>query len=115
MVAGRYNLVIEQGADFARTFTWKDENGDEINLTGYSARMKISQVPGGTEIVSLTNGSGITLGGAAGTVAVSIAAAATAAYTFDQALYDLEVVSGGGVVTRLVEGEVWLSPEITDA
>lgn len=110
-MAGTYNFTIEQGADFTRTFTWKDSAGALINLTGYTARMKIKT--GATTIVSLTEVSGITLGGAAGTIVVAINAAATAAYTFSKAVYDLELVSGGGVVTRLLEGKVLLSREVT--
>lgn len=113
MSAGVYDITIEQGATFALTLTWLDTDGvTPINLTGYTARMKIKKSVGGTEIASLTNASGITLGGVAGTIAILIADTATAAYTFKRAVYDLELVNGS-TVTRLIEGNVILSREVT--
>ncbi len=65
-------------------------------------------------IVSLTSGSGITLGGAAGTIAILISATTTAALTAPfSGVYDLELVSAGGVVTRLLQGAATVSPEVT--
>lgn len=111
-MAGNYDLTIEQGADFDATFTWKDDSDALIDLTGYTARMKIKTAVGGETIASLTSAAGITLGGAAGTIAVHIAATDTAAYSFPRAVYDLELVSGASV-TRLLEGNVRLSREVT--
>lgn len=55
----------------------------------------------------------ITLGGTAGTVDLLISAANTASLTAGQYVYDLELVSGGGVVTRLLEGNFKVSAEVT--
>lgn len=113
MSAGRYDITIEQGATYAQTFTWTDDAGDPVNLTGYTARMKIKTAKGATaNIASLTDAAGITLGGAAGTIAVTLTATVTAAYTFKRAVYDLELVNGD-TVTRLLEGDVILSKEVT--
>jgi hypothetical protein len=97
------------------TVTWKDSAGTAINLTGYSARMQVRETYSSTStIVSLTNGSGITLGGAAGTIAIAISATTTAALTAPfSGVYDLELVSAGGVVTRLLQGAATVSPEVT--
>lgn len=112
MAAGKYHLTIEQGATFARTFTWKDENDDPIDLTSYTARAKM-KTPSGTEIASLTDADGLTLGGAAGTIAMELSADATAAMTFEIGVWDLELEDDNDVVTRLLEGDVWLSREVT--
>lgn len=112
-MAGTYDLMIEQGADFNRVFTWRDDAGALINLTGYTARMKIKTTLDGTDIAAFTHAAGITLGGAAGTVTLNIAAAVTAAYIFSTGVYDLELISGGGGVTRFLQGGVILSREVT--
>jgi hypothetical protein len=52
------------------------------------------------------------LGGAAGTIVVTIAATVTAALPSGEARYDLELVNGA-VVTRLIEGKATISREIT--
>ena len=86
-----------------------------VNLTGFTARMQIREtVESTTTIASLTteNG-GITLGGAAGTIALLLSATATALLTVDSAVYDLEIVSGGGVVTTVLSGNVYLTDETT--
>ncbi len=111
----RYDLLINQGADFVQIFTYKASNGTPINLSGYTARMMIKNSPeDDTALVTLTTENGrIALGGALGTITLSLTNAVTAALDFTNALYDLEIVSGGGFVTRLVTGAVTLSPEIT--
>jgi hypothetical protein len=66
-----------------------------------------------TPIVSLTTANGgITLGGADGTIEIIISAANTALLT-SSGVYDLEIVSDAGVVSRVLQGEWRLSPEVT--
>lgn len=118
MAAGIFDLTgdnaIEQGATWSRVITWKDNADVLINNTGYSARMKIKRDPNSlTDILSLTSGTGITLGGAAGTITITITDAQTAAIDAGNYFYDLEMVSGGGLVIRLLKGKVHVSAEIT--
>lgn len=110
-----YNLVIYQGANLNQQFIWKDSSDALVNLTGYTARMMArTHVDAPTPFITLTteNG-GITLGGAAGTITLLMTAAATAALTDTVGFYDLELVSGGGTVTRFLQGIVTVSREIT--
>lgn len=112
---GQYDFTIYQGATFARTLTWKDENDTAINVTGFTARMQIrtSQDAESPFITLTTENGGITLGGTSGTIALTISAASTSAITETSGVYDLELVSGTGIVTRLLSGEVLISKEIT--
>lgn len=85
-----------------------------VDLTGYTARMYIREniedvIP--VHIMTTEDG-GITLGGANGTITLSISATATAAFTFDTAMYDLELINGT-VVTAVISGKVLLEKEIT--
>lgn len=98
---GQLNLSIYQGATFAVALTWTAD-GVPVNLTGYTASMKI--VDGQTTVTTLTSGSGITLGGTAGTIAISIPASTTAGFSPANCEYDLKLTSPGGVVTCLVAG-----------
>lgn len=114
-MAGIYNFTIEQGATFSQVWTYKDSAGAAINLTGYTARMKARQdIASTTAILDLTTeNSGISLGGSAGTITLSISATATAALSAPSNLvYDLELVNGS-TVTRLVEGSIRITPEVT--
>lgn len=112
--AGTLHLTIEQGATFNPVLTWKDQNGVLVDLSGYSARMQIRdsvEATGFLHEATTVNGQ-IVLGGAAGTITFNIDAATTAGFTFETAVYDLELVSGA-VVTRLLQGDVVLSLEVT--
>ena len=117
-IAGLYNITCQQGATFQRQVTWTDSARDAYNLTGYAARMQVrANVTSNTVIATLSTTAGsegtITLGGTAGTVDLLISATNTAALTAGQYVYDLELVSGGGVVTRLLEGNFKVSAEVT--
>lgn len=86
------------------------------DLTNYTARMHIREnVDDATSILELTTGSGITIDTALGKVTFTITAAQTAAFTFDTAFYDLEIVDDSvePVVTRILEGEIEICKEVT--
>lgn len=113
--AGKLNLVIEQGTTFNPVLTYADSAGTAIDLTGYTARMQIRLKRTSTAFLHelTTEGVGITLGGVAGTIALLISATDTTAFTFTTAVYDLELITAGGIVTRLLQGSVTLSTEAT--
>ena len=85
------------------------------DLTGYSARMHIREnIDDVTAIDELTSvGGEITLSPTDGRIEVTIADDVTAAYDFDEAVYDLEVEDSGGATKRLLYGTVTLSKEVT--
>jgi len=114
MAATTYDLLIEQGATFSQLITY-EEAGVAINLTGYTARMQVrSTLESASTVVELTTANGrIALGGAAGTITLTISATDTAALTSGRGVYDLELVSGGGIVTRLLQGVATISRNVT--
>lgn len=84
------------------------------DLTGYTARMTVRDRVGGTELVALTStDSEIILDTAAFTITLTLAAAVTAAFTWTKGVYDLELVSSTGRVTRILSGTITLSKEVT--
>ena len=110
---GTYNIKCPQGATFDRTFTISI-NGVPMNLSGYTAAMQVRETyDSTTTLLSLTNVSGITLGGTAGTILVTIASTATEAIADGFYSYDLEITSGGGVKDRLLQGKFVVTPEVT--
>ena len=115
MTAGKYDIVIEQGADFSYNVTWNDQTGAPVNLTGYSAAMMVrNSYNDASPILSLTSAGGqITLGGAAGTIAISASNTLTAALPASNGFYDLELTSAGGTITRLMQGKVTITPQVT--
>lgn len=85
-----------------------------VDLGGYTARMSVKDKVGGTELLSLTTtNSRIVLDNTFKTITLLLTATETAALTWKSAVYDLEMVSGSGVVTPLLSGKVVVSKEIT--
>jgi hypothetical protein len=113
MSAGKHNFYCEQGATFSSVLTWKDENGNPINITGSTAEMQVRSKVCTDPIITLsTSNGGIALGGALGTITLSIAASVTDDLKAGTYIYDLEI-NNGGTVTRLIEGSFTVSPEVT--
>lgn len=113
MPAIKHSLIIERGATFTLPLTWRDETDAPINLTGYTAKLQMRRkVTDADAIVSLTELAGITLGGTLGTINAFISAAQTATLPDDVSVWALELTSASGVVTRLIEGTVYVSPRV---
>lgn len=115
MEPATYNFSIYQGATWARQMTYKDGNGNVINLSGYLCRLKIRQTWGGTVLLSLSNGAegGITVAATSPNITVTLTPTQTDALTFQKAVYDMELESPAGVVDRLIEGVVTLKKAVT--
>lgn len=115
MAAATYNFVIEQGTTLAKTLIWNDSTGNPVNLSGYTARMQVRQsVTSSVVLLELTTTAGtITITPLTGTIVLSFSATTTADITWRHGKYDLELVASNGVVTRLIEGQIDISPEVT--
>ena len=121
MAAGKYNLTIEQGTTLNLDLTYRDSDNNPIDLTGYSAKMQIkSDYADKNPKTYLTlssslnaDNTGLTLGGASGSINIFVSAPSSSAINFDSAVYDLEITSITGLVTRLLEGNVKLNREVT--
>lgn len=113
MSAGEYTLKIEQGATYKLSLTAYDKTGALFNLTGFTAAMQIRKTTASTAaLVELTHSSGITLGGAAGTIDIVIPASVTTTLTTKTAVYDLKI-TGGGETIRVLKGNVEVDDAVT--
>ena len=114
-MATNYNTTIDQGADWYINFSYKDSAGVAINLTGYTAALQLRSEPSdATAVLSLSSpSSGIAITGATGLIAVHATAVQTAAIQEGIYYYDLEITSGAGIVTRLIQGQIVVSPQVT--
>ena len=115
MPATPYNFTIEQGTTFTIAFAYRDSAGNPINITGFSARMHARQpIESARTLINATTANGLlAITGVTGTITLSMTATQTAALNFTTARYDLELESPAGIVTRLIEGTITLSKEVT--
>lgn len=110
VTAGRYDLVIEQGATWRKVFDYQNPNGTIYPLTGWTGRMQIRRRHASADpLVTITP----SIDGPAGRVTVALTAVQTAALPMGRSVYDLELVAPGGDVTRFIEGSVIVDPETT--
>jgi|WetSurMetagenome_2_1015567.scaffolds.fasta_scaffold07129_6 hypothetical protein len=120
LMAGIKNITIEKGTTYNTIFTWstKDNLGVKtpVDISTWSARAQMrEEYESTTPVVSLTSSpaAGITLGGAAGTIELKIAAADTSLISIESGVWDLELQDSMGNVVRLLEGKVTFKPEVT--
>lgn len=111
------NITIEQGSTFQKIVTYKNVNGDPVNLTGYTAEMQIRKTKESSTIIqTLSTSNGLLiLGGESGTITMNIPGATTDLLDFVWGRYDLELYPGGdtNLAVRLLEGKVNLSKQVT--
>ena len=130
MIAGVYNITIEQGSTFGRLISVEqpdleaDPTGqtfENYSLAGHTARMHIRRtIDTATPMITLTTENGRiainpNIAGNAtrnNEISLSIAAADTATIT-TSGVYDLEIISAGGIVSKVIRGDVTLIPEVT--
>jgi hypothetical protein len=107
-MATKLNLFIDQGTDFSTTIEVADEAGAPLNLTTYTGRSQMRK-----HYTSTTYNSFNVTGNASGVITISMNAATSANIASGRYVWDLELVSSGNVVSRIVEGIVTINPEVT--
>ena len=114
MQPGKVNFNAPQGSTFTRTLVYKVDSV-AVDLTGYSARMQVRKsVTDSSTLLSLSTDTGeIVITGSTGTITITINATSMSSISAGNWVYDLEIVSSGGVVTRLIEGRFIVTPEVT--
>ena len=110
MAAGTYNFTLEQGATFNRILTLQ-ENSSAMNLTGYSVASKFRSTHDSSTVVGTFK---CTISDAtAGEITMQMTNSTTAAIEEGIYVYDLEITNSAGTVTRLMEGNITVNPEVT--
>jgi hypothetical protein len=122
MAAGKYSFIIEQGSTVDFFIIYTDSNGVPIDLQNYNSKMQIRPFPGSSDII-ITLSSSLNLDGTglnmsnsvSGTIGIYIASCTSSQFNFDEASYDLDIISGSNCpyVNRILEGKVKLSKEVT--
>ena len=104
------NLFIDQGTDFTVTVDVSDATGGILDLTGYSAAAQIRKTYGSSTKVDFTTSTGTP---SQGKVTMSLTDTQTSALESGRYVYDLNITSGAGVTTRVVEGQAIITPGVT--
>jgi hypothetical protein len=122
MIAGIYNLFIEQGATFTRLIEIEYPDPDDVtvmlpyDLSGFSASMQIRRtIDSSTAQILLTSDNGrieIQPNGSENSMRLYLTPEETSTLTSD-GVYDIEIEDGSGDIQRILRGSVTLSLEVT--
>lgn len=111
----KVNIKIPQGTTYVHDFNYVDTAGTAISLSGYTARLQFRD-----EVESVaffheatTENGGLSVNEVGGVITLTITHVDTAAFTVLKGVYDLEIISPGTAVTRIVKGSVTIDPEVT--
>lgn len=107
-MATKANLVIDQGSTFSVDLDLTDENGDVINLNGYTATSDMRKWYTSVTSYPFT----CSINTVAGVISLSMTAAQTSTLSAGRYVYDVEI-SFDGAVSRVIEGIVTVTPNVT--
>ena len=117
--AGTYNIVCDQGKTLSRRLVYGTRQAGvftPFDNSGMDARMQVRKtIPSATPVLSLASPADITLGGADGSIEITVTAEAmedlSGTYRFDLELVDTSGVDD--IVYGIVRGEFKVRPEVT--
>lgn len=114
MALSTYDISADQGSDLDTLITYTDDSAVPVNLTGCSARMQVRQFSGSPNSwLTITSSDSITLGGAAGTIRITVSSTALSAVKAGTYVYDIELVDTTNKVLKILSGNFVVNAEVT--
>lgn len=104
------NLNVDQGTSFNVNVTLEDASGDAFDLTGYTVSAQIRKTYSSLTSIDFTAAIQNALNGL---ISLSLDDTQTGNMKPGRYVYDVEVVSPGGVVSRVLEGQVEVFAGVT--
>ncbi len=108
-MAIKANLIIDQGTDYETSINVTGDDDNIIDLTGYVGASQMRK-----HYTSVTRYNfNVTIQGPEGIVTLSMSANTTNSIPAGRYVYDCELVDPLGKTSRLVEGIVTITPNVT--
>jgi hypothetical protein len=108
-VALKANIVIDQGTSFATTIDVTDEEGNIVDLTGFTGAAQMRKHYTSSTYYAFT----VSISADLGEVTLAMTANVTNNIAPGRYMYDCELNNGSGTISRLVEGIVTVTPGVT--
>lgn len=108
-MATKANLKIDQGTDYSTSITLTDDNGDSLNLAGYTGAGQIRKYYTSSTAYDFT----VEVEANTGTVSISLDANTTNNMADGRYVYDVELTADNGTISRVLEGIVTITPGVT--
>lgn len=107
-MADKLNLLIDQGSTYSVNLEVKDANNNLVNLTGYSGAGQIRKQYTSNSATAFTVSVYSN-----GTVTAALTANQTSSLVSGRYVYDIELTNSIAEVTRIVEGIITVTPQVT--
>tara|TARA_B110000503_G_scaffold134389_1_gene213297 strand:- start:4991 stop:5323 length:333 start_codon:yes stop_codon:yes gene_type:complete len=104
------NLTIDQGSDFSSTIFVTNNQGDILDLTLYTTRAQIRKTFASTTSIDFIAS---ILNPTEGKIQIKLTNAVSALMKSGRYVYDVEIISDSDIVTRVVEGQVDVTPNVS--
>jgi endoglucanase Acf2 len=103
------NLKIDQGTDFSTSITLTDDDGNALNLSGYTGAGQIRKYYTSTTAVNFD----VAVTANTGTVTLELSSNTSNSMNSGRYVYDIELTDTSGIVSRIMEGIVTITPGVT--
>ena len=107
-MATKVNLVVDQGTTFVSQITFNNEAGTTINFSTYTGAAQIRKHYSSSNSTSFS----VSLS-ANGVITLQLTANQTGNLVAGRYVYDLEVTDSSNLISRLIEGIVTVTPNVT--
>lgn len=108
-MATRADLSIDQGTDYEVTLTLTDENGLVLDLSNSNTSAQIRKSYTSLTYTEFTT----SINTASGEVSLSLTADQTGALEAGRYVYDVELTDSTNAISRIVEGVITITPQVT--
>lgn len=108
-MAIKANIIIDQGSDFLTTLTVSDDDGYPIALNGYTGAAQMRRHYTSVSKYDFD----VTVNAATGEVSLAMDSDLTNTIPAGRYVYDCELTDNSGIKSRIVEGIVTVTPQVT--
>lgn len=108
-MAIKANLIIDQGSTYSTVIDITDDNDAPIDLTGYTGSAQLRKHYSSSNSTPFT----VSISPSDGGVSLSLTSTQTSALRAGRYVYDVELTNASNVVSRIVEGIVTITPQVT--
>jgi len=110
-----YDITADKGAVLNRSVALKSAKKQPVDITGYTGRMHIREAISSTDIIEVqtTENNRLKINGPEGEILITIPSIEMETVDAGEYVYDLEVESPEGEVTRIIHGKFEVRPEVT--
>jgi hypothetical protein len=106
-MATKVNFLIDQGTSFATAINLNDDDGNPLDLSGYTVAGQMRKAYSSQNYVAFVANLEL------GILNLGLSANTTGDLTAGRYVYDVELTDTNSIVTRLLEGVITVTPQVT--